>query len=104
MCKLNLSPRRQSLLTRPIVQTCCQAEAAGLGGQAPVAPGLLRVSASDRGHGTAAGVTGRIQSWTGSLGTNTEHAHNPFSQDIGTGDGSQLLELSVPLSVCPALS
>lgn len=80
------------------------------GWAALVAPGLLGASASDHGHGTAAGATGHIQSWTGSLGTNTEHAHDPFSQeepadtsqDIGTGDGSQLLGLGVPLSVCPA--
>lgn len=33
VCKLNLTPRSQSLWTRPIIQTCSQAEAASLGGQ-----------------------------------------------------------------------
>ena len=80
------------------------------GWTALVAAGLLGAPASDHGHGTAAGATGHIQSWTGSLGTNTEHAHIPFSQekpadtsqDIGTGDGSQLLGWGVPFAVCPA--
>lgn len=80
------------------------------GWAALMAAGPLGASASDHGHGTAAGATGHVQSWTGSLGTKTEHAPILFSheepadtsQDIGTGDGSQLLGRGVPFAVCPA--
>lgn len=104
MCKLNLPPRRQSLLTRPVVQTCCPGRgAAGLGVQAPVALDSSQSRPLTVVMGPAAELLAIFRVGQDLWGQTQSMLTIHFPQDIGTGDGSQLLGWVFSESAYPCL-